>query len=469
MNNKLLWKMFAFIAVGTVLLFWSIDILKRQTETQMSFIAKKHQQKIVDYAAQAEQLFVSNQHDVLEKWLADVQAKENTWVAIVQSSINTLINTSLSQRFMDEHRLGRSVTWKIHLYFKVNPVMEVTFADQKTRFLMQLPQRMRPGNYYPFIQIILQIALPFCILSLLSWMLYRHVMQPLSALKKATQQFSEGDYNIQLKPSLGARQDELTTLADSFDLMASRTGKLIVDQRQLLENLSHELRTPLARLDMALECIKQGIDSKESLARLSSESIIMRELVEDTLLLVWFNNEGPQMSSEREGIKVERFDIADLLEVICNDARFEYPHHQLELQCCEQQLISQSSQRALGQALENIIRNALQHTPRQYLVAIRATQCHEGCEITVEDQGGGVPVHLLEDIFQPFFQVDKSRARKQAVIPIAAGVRRGGFGLGLALAKRQISATGGTVFAENIYVKATKKTLGLRVTIRLPI
>jgi len=469
MNNKLLWKMFAVIAVGTVLLFWSIDILKRQTETQMSFIAKKHQQQIVDYGAKAEQLFVSNQHEELETWLADLQIKEDTWVAIVRSSIDTLANTELSQRFLDEHRLGRSVTWKIHLYFKVNPVMEVTFADQKTRFLMQLPQRMRPGNYYPFIQIFLQIALPFCILSLLSWMLYRHVMKPLSALKKATQQFSEGDYDIQLKPSLGARQDELTTLADSFDLMASRTGKLIVDQRQLLENLSHELRTPLARLDMALECIKQGIDNKESLARLSSESITMRELVEDTLLLVWFNNEAPEMKSNSESVLVERFDIADLLEVICNDARFEYPHHQLELQCCQQQLISQSSQRALAQAIENIVRNALQHTPSPHLVSVTARQCHEGCEITVEDQGGGVPAHLLKDIFQPFFQVDKSRARKQALIPIAAGVRRGGFGLGLALAKRQISATGGAVFAENIYAGATQKALGLRVTIRLPI
>jgi len=287
MNNQLLWKMFSLIAVGTVILFWSIDLLNRQTENEMSFIDHDHQRQLVNYGREAERLFLLNDHQQLTQWLIDLQQEEQTWAAIVDSKIETYAGSTLPKQFTDSHRLGRNVEWKIHLYFKTNPVMDVTFADQTTRFLIRLPQRMRPGGYYPLAQVLLQIALPFCLLSILSWVLYRHVMQPIRKISEATNQFGEGHYDVQVKSALGGRRDELTTLAETFDKMASRTGKLIVDQRQLIEALSHELRTPLARLDMAVDCIKQGIHTPESIQRLSNESTIMRELVEDTLTLVW--------------------------------------------------------------------------------------------------------------------------------------------------------------------------------------
>lgn len=460
MKNKLLYKMLALIAVGTVILFWSIDMLNRQAELQMSFIAPEYQQEIIAYATETERLFLTEDEQRLSDWLQHIQVKEDTWVALVQSSIITLANTSISKRFMDEHRLGRSLSWKIHLYFKQNPVMEVTFADKHTRFLILLPDRMRPGGYYPAIQILLQIALPLFILSLLSWMLYRHVMKPLRALKNATLQFGEGDYDIQVKASLGKRKDELTTLADSFDQMASRTGKIITSQRQLLENLSHELRTPLARLDMALECVKQGIHTNASIDRLSSESVIMRELVEDTLMLVWLNNETPELNNDD-------FDLSELLDVICSDARFEFPNHHIILNQPEQLFIKSSSQRALAQALENIIRNALQHTPEKNKVTVSAFSENDNFLIIVEDAGPGVPEQLLQNIFLPFFQVDKSRCRKSSVIPLATGVRRGGFGLGLALAERQIVAAGGSIKAENLKSLNSDKAIGLKMTIVL--
>lgn len=454
--------MFALIAVGTVIFFWTIDLLNSQTENKMSFIKEVHQQELIDYGREAERLFKLDDLQELSNWLEDLQAKESTWAAVVQSPIIPLANSTLAKRFTEQHRLGRSVKWKIHLYFKENPTMEVTFTDKKTRFLILLPQRMRPGGYYPAIQVLLQIALPFIILSLLSWLLYRHVMKPLSALKKATQQFSDGEYDIQLNSKRYSRQDELTTLADSFDQMASRIGKLIVNQRQLLEHLSHELRTPLARLDMALESVKQGIQTSDSIERLSSESVVMRELVEDTLMLVWLNNESPVLNKDS-------FDLTDLIEVICNDARFEYPKHRLVLNQPEQLLVTNSSHRALAHAIENIIRNALQYSCEQQQVNVSSKQEKAYYQIFVQDQGPGVPSHLLKDIFQPFFRVDKERARKEKALPIATGVRRGGFGLGLALAQRQVRAIGGEIIANNLYAESDKKILGLKITINIPL
>ncbi|MBN3562714.1 sensor histidine kinase [Aliamphritea spongicola] len=461
MKNKLLWKMYSIIAVGTVLLFWAIDVVNRQTENRMSFIAPVYQQEMVDYARQAEAMFVAGEEEKLADWIKALEEKEDTWVAIVQNDLKTFADTSLSERYLETFTLGRSVTWKIHLYFKENPTMDVPFADGETRFLIQLPQRMRPGDYYPLAQIMLQIALPFVLLCLLSWVLYWHVMKPLRTLEKATRQFSEGRYDVRVRECLGKRDDELTSLAGTFDQMAEHTGKLINNQRHLLEDLSHELRTPLARLDMAVEHVGQGLQPDEALQRLRGESSVMRELVEDTLMLVWLNNESPQLCSEC-------FDLAELLQVIGEDARFEYPRHRLTLCVPEQVEITHSSQRAVGQALENIIRNALQHTPEGREVRVVLNVSDEALEITVTDEGPGVPEPLLQDIFRPFFQVDKSRSEKSELLPIAEGRRRGGFGLGLALAQRQTEAVGGTLTAENA-LSATGQVTGLQIRISLPV
>ena len=75
MKNSLLWKMLSFIAVGTVILFWSIDMLNRQTENEMSFIDKQYQQQIIDYGLEAERLYLSGNQQQLAKWLLDLQAK----------------------------------------------------------------------------------------------------------------------------------------------------------------------------------------------------------------------------------------------------------------------------------------------------------------------------------------------------------------------------------------------------------
>ena len=128
----------------------------------------------------------------------------------------------------------------------------------------------------------------------------------------------------------------------------------------------------------------------------------------------------------------------------------------------------------MGQALENIIRNALRHTPEQSKVSLTLTSDNNNYVITVTDEGTGVPESMLDAIFEPFFRVDKARAAKNYV----HAAKRSGFGLGLALAKRQIAAVGGDISAINraALIKdnalhrdasATKQT-GLVVTITLP-
>lgn len=493
MKHRLLLKLCFIIGVGTVLLFWAVDLLVRSAEQQMSFLDQAHQQQLINYGREAERLHREADPSQLADWLASLRRTEQTWVAVVDSRITPLAGSELSQQFVDGFRLGRNVEWKIHLYFPDNPIMEVPFADGHTHFLIRLPQRMRPGLYLPVTQLALQLALPFLLLCVLSFVLYRHMMSPLRQLQQATHRFSEGQLDVRVRNCLGSRRDELTDLAETFDQMAERTGNLIISQRQMLADLSHELRTPLARLDMAVDYVEQGLQPQHALERLRYESATMRALVEDALTLAWLDTESPQLQSDD-------FDLVELLQVICDDARFEHPGRQLHTELPEQAWLRASSQRALGQAFENIIRNALDHTPASGVVTVTLRPLPGQYCVQIRDQGPGVPSHSLRDIFRPFFRLDRSRrsspvinglatvsGRQGSTLALAAGetpelgekagsapgltletAKRRGFGLGLALAQRQIVAVGGQVWAQNCPGADGTGVSGLEICVRLP-
>ncbi|GAC13815.1 sensor histidine kinase [Aliiglaciecola lipolytica] len=457
MKNQLFWRLCAIIAFGTVLLFWAIDWLTSRTETSMSFIAKEHQQQLLAYGRQAEQIYNQDGTEALAIWLKELQQKEQTWAAVVTSKLSPFADTSLPNDYIERFRLGRDVEWKIHLYFQENPTMEVPFADASTHFLIQLPNRMRPGAFLAYANLLLQIALPLVLLCILSFVLYQHVMAPLRKLEKVTKEFSEGKLDVRINAPLHERNDELTRLALTFDQMADRISKLIHNQRRLLADLSHELRTPLTRIDMAIDFVEQKLSPEQALERLRYEAATMRSLVEDTLTLAWLNTESPRLNSDD-------FDLVELIQVICEDARFEYPDRILTTELPEHSLITHSSQLALGQAVENVIRNALRYTPSQSEVKVLLTHLESKYELVITDQGPGVPEDMLSDIFKPFFRVDKARASERILTNTN---NSSGFGLGLALAHRQIAAIGGSIKALN-YRGESGKVLGLQIIINIP-
>ncbi len=444
MNKQLLWKLSLIIVTGVVTLFWLIDLATTRTEEGMSFIDQEHREQITQWGKEAEQLYFSGDQQALELWLRQLGEQEQTWVSVVTMNLQLRAGQEFEKRYYNGNFLGRDVNWKIHLYFKENPTMEVPFSHGNTSFLIRLPDRMRPGTYAEQIWVSLQIILPMCILALLSLMLYRHIMNPLKQLEVATRSFTKGDYDVRVRQLLGTRTDELSELAETFDQMAERIGEQIINQRQLISDLSHELRTPLTRLDIAVQSLDDEPHKQSHIDRVKQESQQIRKLVDDSLTLAWLENERPEL-------KQESLDLADLLDVLIENARFEFPDRKLKLTIPNSAIIYQSNHRALGQALENIIRNALRFTPQNLTVSIGVIEQAEHYQIEIMDQGIGVPEQYLDAIFQPFFRVDTSRESDTS-----------SFGLGLALARRQISAIGGTVYAEN------NEYGGLKISLQIP-
>ncbi len=457
MKNRLLWKLFSIIAVGTVIFFWLIDLVASHTEESMSYIDLGYRAELRAYAKDAEHILYEEGEEALSLWVKEIEEKEDTWIAISRPVINNLADTQLSDAYLSTFTLGRDLEWKIHLYFSENPTMDIPFDDGVTRFLIQLPQRMRPGKNLFIIDLLLQIALPFLILCLITFILYRYVMKPLKRLEKATRRFSEGDFNVRASESLTQRKDELTRLSSTFDNMADRISTLIIDQRQLLADLSHELRTPLTRLNIAVDCVEQDLDSQNALERLRYESSNMQGLIDDALTLAWFNTESPKLI-------LEKVDITSLLQIIVDDAQYEFSQHTVVLKQPDQALFINSAHQALTAAVENIIRNGLFHTPKGKTLTVELKQESHHLLIEIKDQGCGVPEEYLEEIFKPFFRI-KQGDQKNQTDERSVSSQKSGYGLGLALAKRQILALGGSIHAKNIE-KETET--GLMVFIELP-
>ncbi|OKY27805.1 histidine kinase sensor domain-containing protein [Thalassotalea sp. PP2-459] len=443
MSRQLFWKMCIIFATGVVALFYFINLLTSRTEEGMSMLALEHRQQITDWGRRAEKMYKSGDIAKLSQFLEALKQQENTWVSVVSFDYANIAGDPIKEVYQGDPMFGRSVDWKIHLYLDYNPVMEVAFENVRANFLIQLPKRMRPGAYWRYIQLTIQIIIPTILLALLCVLFYRYIMKPLLQLQSATRLFSEGRLDIRASEFMGKRNDEFSDLAKTFDDMASRIGEQILNQRQLIADLSHELRTPLTRLDIALATVNDE-QASGNIKRIARESKHIRRLVEDTLSLAWIENENPKL-------KNESLDLIDLLDVLIADAIFEFPDKNIISQLPDTALIENSNHRALGQAIENILRNALRYTPKDKVVEINLLVQNDKYEIAILDRGPGVPKDLLKTIFKPFFRVDKSRERNG-----------NSFGLGLALAQRQLSAIRGEVIASN------RKSGGLAMVITIP-
>lgn len=309
----------------------------------------------------------------------------------------------------------------------------------------------RPGYLFlPFrIETPVGLVLAAIIASLVvSALLARHFSKPIRKLQNAFKAASSGQLDIRVGQTVGNRHDEIGDLGREFDGMAQHLQQLMGSQTRLLHDVSHELRSPLARLQVAVGLARQNPTQLDTaLSRIERESERLDALVGEILTLSRLETRG------REG-NDDYVDPVELVASVIDDARFEAEstgqrilfHNSLQ-----DEVVIRARGKLLHRAVENIVRNALQHTPPHCTISV--TTEHEtasgNLNITVADSGCGIPEQDLDDIFEPFFRSNS-----------ASG---GGYGLGLAIAKRAIEVHGGTIQASN------RPQGGLAIQIRLPV
>lgn len=427
----------AVLAVFSLSLVLLVSKAGNYLAYQMTSISDEHKTSILAYKSQAEDFLQQEDWAGASLWIQQLQKDEKTYASIMRFASAELVAINRNSPREIKGSYGRRLHWHVHLN-EPNPLLDLPLSDGKTSFLFELPDHMMPGRWWPLVKILLHLVIPLLLLITVCIILYHHLMKPLHQLEKASEKFSQGEFDTRLLPELKGRNDEIASIAKTFDTMVSKVGALIAGQRHLISDLSHELRTPLQRIELSIPN-----DNSLTAQRLQRETQLIRKLVEDTLTLAWLENESPSLNSDA-------VDLVALLEAITDDAQFEYPDHTIQLTMPEECILPQVGERALSIAIENIIRNALRYTPDQGLLRIDLHQDSNHWQLSVRDQGPGVPEEMLELIFTPFFRVDRSREQD-------------GFGLGLALAKRQIESMRGEIQAKN------RASGGLNMQVTFPI
>ena len=430
MKKMLFWRLFVVLSLGVVIFFSLIHSAAILSNEKMSYLKKSHRQQILDWGSTAQTYIDQQDWQGLDAWLEELASNESTWATVLQSHLDVKGGNPLNERFWEGYGIGRSVEWKIHLDFPDNPIMEVPLSPFGYHFLILLPDRMRPGTYMSHAFWLFRFVIPFLSLLALTVYLYRYVMRPLQQFHRASQAFSQGDYSARIGQAIKLGNDEISQVARTFDKMAERTSDVIQHNRNLIADMSHEIRTPLARIEMAIDCVDKNIEREQMLQRIRSDTHKMRSTAEDTLTLAWIENEQPNL-------RTEAFDLAELVEIIVEDARFEYPDRHVLLQQDESLPINDSNQMALSQSLENVIRNGLRYTQPNEALKIEARNSSEHYQIVIADSGPGIDPSLYQQIFKPFFKANNQVASRK------------GFGVGLALAKRHIEAVGGKIVVYN--------------------
>ena len=274
-----------------------------------------------------------------------------------------------------------------------------------------------------------------------------YLTTPVQRIRTGFDQLAKGDFGARLGPSMGRRRDEISDLAHDFDVMASRLQELVSHRDRLLASISHEIRTPLTRLQLAIGLAHQEptkIDA--SLERIKQEAIKLDEMVGEILTLSRLES-----SVEAED---EYFDLAQIVDHVANDARFEAAPKQVlvrvddDCPATEDCWLMRGSGKLIARAVENVVRNAVRFSPEGGTVTISLRRTGPELLLSVRDNGPGVAPERLAEVFRPFVQ---------------GGINDNqGFGLGLAIAERAVRAHSGTISADNI------ADGGFEISIRLP-
>lgn len=285
---------------------------------------------------------------------------------------------------------------------------------------------------FPPIQLLAGALVSLLFAVLLAW----YFAKPIGRLRAAFAAAADGRLEQRLAPEMGGRRDELADLGRDFDRMAARLKSLMDGQQRLLHDVSHELRSPLARLQAAIGLLRQQPErGADLLARIERESVRMDRLVSELLAL-------SRLEVGVAGRLEEAVDLRELLDALVEDARFEAQAGARRVDYAAPEattpLAIRGDAELLHRALENVVRNALKHSPAggRVSVALAREAGGAGYRIRVADDGPGVPEAELQAIFAPFYRA-------------AAGSPADGYGLGLAITQRVVALHGGRIEAAN--------------------
>tara|TARA_Y100000816_G_scaffold220700_1_gene165678 strand:+ start:188 stop:1507 length:1320 start_codon:yes stop_codon:yes gene_type:complete len=273
----------------------------------------------------------------------------------------------------------------------------------------------------------LWITVPAFIMVIISLIFLKNQTRPITALAKAAEKFGKGEEIDEFKPS-GA--SEIRQAGFEFDRMRKRILRHLNQRSEMLSGISHDLRTPLTRMKLQTAFIK--------------DKDISSKLVEDINEMEKMLNEYLQFTSSTYIEKDELFDLSELLNRIIE----KYNNKNISRNIIERVYFN-GRKNLINRCINNLIDNALKYGKN---IDVELSKKNTNIFIKIEDDGPGIPKKEYDNVFKPFYKIDKGR-----------GETKSSVGLGLSIASDIIRSHGGNIKLEK------SKLNGLEVRVFLPV
>jgi two-component system sensor histidine kinase CpxA len=274
----------------------------------------------------------------------------------------------------------------------------------------------------------------------LCWLPFiRALTRSIAQMDRVTAQIAEGRFDAHVADT---RPDELGHLGREINRLGARLQGFVKNQKRFVGDIAHELCAPIARIQFALGILERKADGE-----LKPHVAVLHEEIQEMSALV-----NELLSFSKAGLDAGTTPLAAVgVAAVAQKAvaREAFASASIEIAVAPDVSVM-ANEALLLRALSNIVRNAIRYAGDQGPIRITAAPSGSDVEISIADQGPGLPKEELEDVFAPFYRPESARTRET-----------GGAGLGLAIVRTCVEACGGTVACRN------RVPRGLDVTIRL--
>ena len=334
---------------------------------------------------------------------------DNRWF----SPIDRTLRRELKSKF------GSDGFWFSSTNYKELIELRIRYQNGYFKFLVQ-KDRVTSSSARIFA---LWITVPAFIMVFISLIFLKNQTRPITNLAKVAEKFGKGEEIEEFKPSGAA---EIRQAGYEFDKMRKRINRHLNQRSEMLSGISHDLRTPLTRMKLQIAFIKD----KELADKLSEDINEMEKML----------NEYLQFTSSSYLEKDEQFDLSELIDKIVK----KYNNNNISTILRDRTYFN-GRKNLIQRCINNLIDNSIKYGDK---VIIELKKNNNNIFIKIEDDGPGIPKEEFENVFKPFYKIDKGRADSKSSV-----------GLGLSIASDIIRSHGGNIKLE----KSSLKGLGVRI------
>ncbi len=308
------------------------------------------------------------------------------------------------------------------------PLLEASVQLDNGKWLhLKVMPRLTPP---PLALMLIPVVTMLAVFGSTLFVLIRYVTRPINRLASAASAFGRGE---EVEPVAISGPAEIREAIAAFNGMRERLSRFVLDRTRMLASVGHDLRTPITTMRLRAEFI----DDEETRERILASLEEMQQMAEGALAFA---------REEALSEPTRLVDLNALVQTVCVD---QADMRRNVIYRENGRLLYRCRPNSLKRAVRNLVENAVIHG-RSASVSLRATP--KDLQITVDDQGPGIPVEHMAQVFLPFARLDEAR-----------GEETGGIGLGLAIARSIVRGHGGDIGIVN------REGGGLRATIQLPV